>query len=59
MRAALAPLRPPRGAPPAARALNPPRASDSLLAKCLETDGVHLIEVPIDYDENHKVLSKR
>jgi acetolactate synthase I/II/III large subunit len=29
-----------------------------ILKKCLETDGVHIIEVPVDYSENDKVLTK-
>lgn len=29
-----------------------------LLESCLNKKGVHLIEVPVDYTENHKVLSK-
>jgi acetolactate synthase I/II/III large subunit len=35
------------------------RADDltTLLRDCLGRDGVHLIEVPIDYSENHKVLT--
>ncbi len=30
----------------------------SLLSQCLNTPGVHLIEVPVDYSENEKVLLK-
>ena len=29
----------------------------ALLRSSLATDGVHLIEVPVDYSENHKVLT--
>lgn len=29
-----------------------------LLKECLDSEGVHLIEVPIDYTENQRVLSK-
>jgi len=29
-----------------------------LLKTCLDTDGVHVIEVPIDYSEDHKILGK-
>ena len=28
------------------------------LEKCLNVDGVHLIDVPVDYSENDKVLTK-
>ena len=29
-----------------------------LLAKCLETPGVHLIDLPIDYSDNDRVLNR-
>lgn len=29
---------------------------ETLLNKCLNTKGVHLIDVPVEYDENYKVL---
>jgi len=28
------------------------------LTKCLECKGVHIIEIPVDYTENHRVLNK-
>jgi len=28
-----------------------------LLSQCLEEKGTHLIEVPVDYSENHRVLN--
>ncbi len=31
---------------------------EEVLSRCLNGKGVHLIEVPIDYSENHKVFSK-
>ena len=29
---------------------------ESTLESCLNADGVHLIEVPVDYSHNHKLL---
>ena len=29
---------------------------ESTLEHCLNTDGVHLVEVPVDYSGNHKLL---
>jgi acetolactate synthase-1/2/3 large subunit len=30
-----------------------------LLAKCLDSDGVHLIDCPVDYSENDEILNRR
>ncbi len=29
-----------------------------LLQECLSTDGVHLIDCPIDYSDNDRILNK-
>jgi acetolactate synthase-1/2/3 large subunit len=29
-----------------------------MLAKCLDTPGVHLIDVPIDYSDNDRILNR-
>ena len=31
----------------------------ALIAKCLDTPGVNLIEVPVDYSDNDPILNKQ